>query len=130
MHFRVNFQKKWRGSPFHGKICLYQKCLWRSRTSKGPSKSIIRFLTIVIWNLEKGQFRRLINCRENFFWQTEFVIGKSDFFHLTLFYQTKCLIFVKFEDVDHWETVSVELRKAFAESPFFGGWVGQKSSHF
>ena len=35
------------------------------------------------------------------FLQTEFIIGKSDFTCIMHFQKTKCLIFVKFENISH-----------------------------
>ena len=73
--------------------CVDEKYLWRIRTSQEHSKSIIRFLTIVIWNLEKGKRQKLKNSIfdgplivNQTFPQTEYVIGKSDFAHIMHFH--------------------------------------------
>ena len=75
MHFGANFKKMCFQNVF--KIfskCVDQKYLWCSITSYEFSKSIIRFLTIVIWNLKKGKrqkltthLRRPVNYKPNFF---------------------------------------------------------------
>ena len=90
-----------KGSPFHFQKSVDQKYLWRSRNYQEPSKSIIRFLTIVIWNLEKGKRQKLKNnifggplIVNQTFPQAEYVIGESDFAHNMQFHWTKCLIFV------------------------------------
>ena len=85
--------KNLKGLPFDCQKCVDQKYLWRNRTSKEPSKSILRFLTIVIWNLEKRKRQNLKNkifdgplIVNQTFSQTEFVIGKSDFAHIMHFH--------------------------------------------
>ena len=93
MHFCANFKKNLKGPPFHCQDFVDKKYLWRSRTSKEASKSIIRFLTEVIWNLEKGKRQKLLNIIfdgplivNQTFSQTKFVIGKSDIAHIMHFH--------------------------------------------
>ena len=90
----------------------------------------IRFLTIVIWNLEKWKSQKLKNGNfENpfivnqTFSQTEIIKGKSDFAYIMHFQSTKCLIFVKFENISHWKMISIEFRKNFTGLSFCGRWV-------
>ena len=117
-------------SPFHCYKCVHQKYLWRSRNYQEPSKSILRFLTIVIWNLSKGKKQKFKNTIFDgpliviqTFSQTEDFIGKSDVAHIMNFHSTKCLIFVKFENIGYWKMVSVQFRKNFTGPPFCGGWA-------
>ena len=92
---RGNF-KFLNGPWFHCQKYVGQKYLWRIRASLEPSKSFIkmdgfsiRFLTIVIWNLEKWKRKKFKNSIfdsplivNQTFPQTEFIIGKSYFAHI------------------------------------------------
>ena len=60
-----NFKKNSKGLPFHCQKCVDQKYLWRSRNYWEPLKSIIRFLTIAIWNLDKGKRQNLKNSNSD-----------------------------------------------------------------
>ena len=106
--YLCKLKKNLKGSPFHSQKCVDQKYLWRSRNYLEPSKPIIRFLTIVFRNLGKGKRQKVKNSIfddpliiNQPFSQTEYIIGKSYFAHITHFHQTKCLIFVKFENIGH-----------------------------
>ena len=57
--YPCKFQKKLKVSSFHCHKCVDQKYLWRSRNYQEPSKSIIRFLTIVFRNLGKGKRQKV-----------------------------------------------------------------------
>ena len=66
------------------------------------------FLTIVTWNLEKGKRLEFKNSIfdgslivKQTFSQTEFVISESDIAHIMHLHVTKCLIFMKFEDIGY-----------------------------
>ena len=59
--YPCKLQKKLKLSPFHRHKCADQKYLWRSTNYQESSKSIIRFLSIVIWNLGKGKKQKWKN---------------------------------------------------------------------
>ena len=72
--------------------------LWKANVKTNaslsePSKSIIRYLTIVIWNLGKGKKQKLkitifdgpLIVNQTFS-QTKYLIGKSDFAHIMNFH--------------------------------------------
>ena len=80
--FASKFLKISKGPSFHCQKHVDQKYLWRSRTSKEPSRPIlkkdgnsIRFLKIAIWNMEKWKksklknkhFRQPVNRKPSFF---------------------------------------------------------------
>ena len=104
MYFPANLKKKLKGLSFHCRKCVDQKYLWHSRTLKEVSKFIIkdgffiRFLIIVISNLEKWKRQKLKNQPNQPFLQTEFIFCKSDFAHIIMhFHETKYQIFVEFK---------------------------------
>ena len=107
MYFPANSKKKnLKGLSFHCRKCVDQKYLWHSRTLKELSKFIIkdgffiRFLIIVISNLEKWKRQKLKNQPNQPFLQTEFIFCKSDFAHIIMhFHETKYHIFVEFKIV-------------------------------
>ena len=92
-------KKNIKRPPFHCQTNVDQEYMWRSRTSQEPSKSVIkkdgfsiRFLTMVIWNLEKWKRQKLNNSIfvsplivNQTFSETEFIIGKSGFAHIMHF---------------------------------------------
>ena len=89
----AQISKKLKGPPFHCQKCVDQKYLWRSRNYWEISKSIIGFLTMVNWILEKGKRQKLKNSLfgdqlivNQIFSQTEHVIGKSHFAHVMHFH--------------------------------------------
>ena len=92
-YISVQISKKLKGLPFHCKKCVVQKYMWRSRNYWEPSKPIIRFLTIVIWNFDKGKRQKLKNSIfdgplivNQTFSQTEYIIGKSKFARIMHFH--------------------------------------------
>ena len=119
----VSFRKNEESKCIH-----VNQYLSRSRTTEELSKSIIRFLTIVIWNLEKGKKQKLKNSIfdgplivNQTFLQTEFVTDKSYFAHIMHFHQTICLIFVKLENILLEKMVSVQFCKNFTGPSFCRG---------
>ena len=69
--------------------------LCQKRADQELSKSIIRFLTILIWNLDKWKSQKLKNSIfdgplivNQTFSQIEHIFGKSDFAHTMYFHQT------------------------------------------
>ena len=89
--FRGNFKNFKRAVISCSKMCRL-KIFVTYRTSNEPSKFGIRFLAIVIWNLEKGKSKKFKNSIfggslivSQTFLQTEFVIDRLGFAHIIHF---------------------------------------------